>query len=101
MLTPPARSINLRDAAVDARGAIVAVGNEVVDDALVFALMRVDATGVLDATFGTGGVVTTRIGELAEAYAVAIAPDGGILTGGLSVDRQPFVTLARYGGGTH
>jgi uncharacterized delta-60 repeat protein len=52
------------------------------------------STGVLDATFGTGGVVTTTIGSnSADARAIAIQPDGKILAAGFA--NNDFC-LARY-----
>ena len=47
-----------------------------------FGVARYEADGELDETFGTGGRVTTTIGEYAEAHAVAIQPDGRIVVAG-------------------
>lgn len=100
ILSPLAQRIRFAGAAVDARGAIVTGGNVLVDQVFVFALVRVDADGMLDSTFGTDGVVLSRVGESSEVHAVAIAPDGGILAAGLSVDRGSILfALARYGSG--
>jgi uncharacterized delta-60 repeat protein len=72
-----------------------------------FALARYDADGSLDPTFGSGGVVTTSIGNILEAdlpyggiaYAVAIQPDGKVDVGGSDLipwpDRGKFA-LVRY-----
>jgi uncharacterized delta-60 repeat protein len=46
------------------------------------AAVRVDASGVLDPAFGTGGVVTLPAGTQSLAYAIAIQADGKILVGG-------------------
>lgn len=94
-------AVRLVRAAADGHGGIVAAGQLVIDAVNVFGLVRVDAAGLLDPAFGDGGVSATPIGSIAQAHAVAIAPDGGILAAGLSVDRTTFFTLARYGGGTH
>ena len=51
----------------------------------VFALARYETDGTLDATFGTGGRVTTSFGSFTNrgmATALAIQPDGQILLGG-------------------
>ncbi len=61
----------------------------------------VPSAGDLDPAFGTGGVVTTPIGADADAYAVAVQPDGKILAGGTSVTvlgrtNVNHFTLARY-----
>src|SRR3989304_2221926 len=48
-----------------------------------FALVRYNADGTLDTTFGTGGKVTTPIGiSHDEVYAVAIQTDGKIVVAG-------------------
>lgn len=99
-LHPLARSIRFSGAAVDARGGIVATGQMVVDHVNVFGVLRVEANGAVDSTFGAGGVATTAIGFLSQARAIGVTPDGGILAAGLSVDRDTFFALARYGGGT-
>ena len=51
---------------------------------LRFALARYTSTGGLDPTFGTGGKVTTDFGDLAFAFASAVAlqPDGKIVVVG-------------------
>src|SRR5439155_459385 len=48
-----------------------------------FALVRYNANGTLDATFGTGGKVTTAVGTSDEAaYALAIQADGKLTVAG-------------------
>jgi uncharacterized delta-60 repeat protein len=65
----------------------------------VFALARYDANGALDASFGTGGTVTTAFGARTNdvAIAVAIQSDGKVVAGGSS-ESVPFLSfaLARY-----
>ena len=53
--------------------------------------------GTPDPSFGTGGVVTTPVGEESEAHAVALQSDGSIVVAGHAVidDRSSFV-LVRY-----
>ena len=62
-----------------------------------FALVRYNANGTLDTSFGTGGKVTTTIGTYSDAYAVAIQTDGKIVATGYSYkgDYADFA-LARY-----
>ncbi len=64
-----------------------------------FALVRYDAAGNLDGTFGTGGKVTTAFGSGGEeddaAYSIAIQSDGKIVVAGYSTDPDDFA-LARY-----
>ena len=63
-----------------------------------FALARYSADGVLDATFGTGGLVTTALGSSHdEIRAMAVQSDGTIVVAGNShngTDRD--LALARY-----
>ena len=53
----------------------------------VFALTRYNTDGSLDATFGTGGKVTTAIGTVRDkAFALVIQPDGKLVAAGYSYD---------------
>ncbi len=74
-------------------GRIVMVGGTFAD----FVVARFDANGVLDATFGDAGIVTTDMipDKQEEALAVAIAADGGIVVAGYS-GFDATVALARY-----
>lgn len=51
-----------------------------------FTILRYTAAGALDATFGTGGVVTLRYapGDDAQAYAVTVLPNNKVLVAGYS-----------------
>ena len=86
--------------ALQADGKIVVAGS--VDETpkgKSFALARYNADGSLDATFGTGGIVTTSFGSASdEAFAVAVQADGKIVLGGhaLSATRGLDFALARY-----
>ena len=66
----------------------------------VFALARYNTDGSLDATFGTGGKVTTAIGTVQDkAFALVIQPDGKIVAAGNSYDNilfQDVFALVRY-----
>jgi uncharacterized delta-60 repeat protein len=46
------------------------------------AVVRLDSTGALDSSFGTGGVVTLPASMQSITHTAAIQPDGGILVGG-------------------
>jgi len=71
-------------------GRLVLVGGAINDDGANFALVRLNADGSLDGSFGTGGVVTTPIGV--GAVAGLLQPDGRIVAvGGFS-----SVVAARY-----
>ncbi len=80
--------------AIQPDGKIAAAGNSFngsIDD---FALVRYNADGSLDTTFGGDGKVTTTIGSSTDrAYAVAIQPDGRIVAAGY--DLEDFA-IARY-----
>ncbi len=83
--------------ALQADGKIVAVGGG--GSGSDFALARYNADGSLDASFGSGGMVTTDFGGFEAATAVAIQGDGKIVVTGstFSGGFQQFV-LARYNG---
>ncbi|MEV4709402.1 delta-60 repeat domain-containing protein [Actinoplanes sp. NPDC049316] len=74
-------------------GKIVAAGSADADSVLV----RYDAAGRPDRTFGAGGVVSTDLGGADETRAVAVQPDGRIVTTGVAQVRADtdFAT-ARY-----
>ncbi|PHR16982.1 MAG: hypothetical protein COA38_21475 [Fluviicola sp.] len=58
-----------------------------------FALIRYNNDGTLDNSFGTGGKVTTPIGNRSQGHSVAIQSDGKILLGG---HENWYINLARY-----
>ncbi len=68
----------------------------------VFALARYNKNGSLDSSFGSGGIVTTPIGYGAEAFALAVNPNGELVAAGYSYqsidhgDPISVFTLARY-----
>ncbi len=90
------RSDTAQALALQADGKIVLAGYSGAD----FALARVDADGALDATFGTGGKVTTRFDdEHARIYKVAVNPDGKIVAMGRSftdTNSEVDFEVARY-----
>jgi uncharacterized delta-60 repeat protein len=59
-----------------------------------FALARYNPDGTLDASFGTGGIVTTNLGTQSDdARAIALEPDGKIVLAGSAGED---IGLARY-----
>jgi uncharacterized delta-60 repeat protein len=74
---------------------IIAAGATITADLGSFALARYLSDGSLDASFGTGGIVTTAVGSNPNTaiYAVALQVDGKIVAAG--TDNSTFV-LARY-----
>jgi uncharacterized delta-60 repeat protein len=90
-----------RDVVIQPDGKIVAAGgsrsDDFEDDSGVFALARYNADGTLDATFGSGGKVTTDVGQPSYAPGLALQADGKIVAAGSSV--QLFIrdfALVRY-----
>lgn len=83
--------------AIQSDGKIVAVGRSGSD----FGLVRYDAAGQPDPSFGSGGVVRTDLfgGSADDARAVAIQADGKIVAAGRSSVTAPSdLALARYEG---
>ncbi|RME39366.1 MAG: hypothetical protein D6794_03965 [Deltaproteobacteria bacterium] len=63
-----------------------------------FLVIRYNADGTLDPSFGNGGIVQTYVSDYDEAHAVAIQPDGRILVAGTAYTIGPRddFALARY-----
>ena len=82
--------------ALQSDGKIILVG-EAVDATLPdFAVVRLNADGTLDNSFGSGGKVITPMGaDYDYAYAVVIQSDGRIVVGGTANSPADFA-LARY-----
>jgi uncharacterized delta-60 repeat protein len=83
--------------AIQSDGKIVAVGSSKNSNLTnpEFTLIRYDSDGSLDNTFGTGGIVTTVIGN-SSAHAVALQPDGRIVVAGQGGTPNNDFALARY-----
>lgn len=64
-----------------------------------FALARYAPDGRLDASFGSGGLVTTSFGGNDDAFAVLLQPDGRIVAVGDATFSATYIdfALARYG----
>ncbi|RNL73939.1 hypothetical protein EBF04_29975 [Streptomyces sp. I6] len=87
---------------LQADGKIVAAGSSTTGGTDDFALARYDTNGTLDATFGTGGLVTTDFGpgSFDQAFGVAVQADGKIVAAGLSdTGGTDDFALARYENG--
>ncbi|TMA94304.1 MAG: hypothetical protein E6J70_17450, partial [Deltaproteobacteria bacterium] len=79
-------------------GKLVAAGYTDKGSNITFALVRYDADGSLDTSFGTGGKVTTPIGSIDdEAFALVLQPDGKLVAAGYtsSASNTAFA-LVRY-----
>ncbi|MDB2644240.1 delta-60 repeat domain-containing protein [Luminiphilus sp.] len=71
--------------ALQSDGKIVAAGYSFIASSYDFALVRYDADGTPDTSFGTGGQVTTEVGSGNDrAFSVAIDSDGKIVVAGYS-----------------
>ena len=82
-------------------GKIIVAGQSFIPQGgIQFALVRYNGDGSLDASFGTGGIVSTSFGDFDEAgiSALLLQPDGKILAVGYSMLVFPFfnIALARY-----
>jgi uncharacterized delta-60 repeat protein/uncharacterized repeat protein (TIGR01451 family) len=86
--------------AQDASGRIVVAGAIDTDNSADFALLRYTTTGALDATFGSGGKVTTSFSAGFDyGYALAVQADGKILAAGTAqAGTGSTFGLARYTG---
>jgi len=92
----------INDLVIQPDGKIVAAGHSGIfqgatQEPLSMMVARYNADGSLDATFGSGGIVTTAIGTYAKAWAVAIQADSKIVIAGRSgtVFQSDF-TLVRF-----
>jgi uncharacterized delta-60 repeat protein len=88
--------------ALQANGKILAGGNAFDSSTPVFALVRYDQNGALDATFGTNGIVLTNPALAGgEVRDLALQPDGKILaTGRVWNPNYGDFSLVRYQGDT-
>lgn len=86
--------------AIQRDGKIVTAGTAFVVNIPRFALARFNGNGSPDATFGSGGKVTTSFGFNDNAFAVAIQCDGKIVAAGIAGQTPPQTNfaLARYEG---
>lgn len=94
-------SDEITDIALQSDGKIIVSGTNrpsVAGSGTTFALARYTSGGALDATFGTGGVVSTTLGaSSAEAAGVAVLADGSIVGGGhVSSGGVSNFAVARY-----
>jgi uncharacterized delta-60 repeat protein len=95
-IAPDTIGFPVADMAVQPDGKMVLVGSLNGN----FAVTRLNANGTIDPTFGGGGFVRTDFGNLDEAHAVAIQPDGKIIVAGqrgfLSFADHANFAVARY-----
>ena len=74
-------------------GKIIAAGASIDGGTPSFKLARFTSTGTLDTTFGTNGITTTQLGNIASIASIAIQSDDKIVAVGNSDNK---ITIARY-----
>ncbi len=78
-------------------GNLLLAGFSIVNAQDYCAIARYTSLGILDPTFGTNSITTTRIGSGAEAYAIALQSDGKpVVAGYANVDATSQFFVARY-----
>lgn len=82
--------------AIDGSGKIVIGGMGQGSSSTQFALLRYNADGSIDNSFGTSGSVVTQIGRNSRINALAIDSSNNIVVCGLSNNGSDAITLARY-----
>jgi uncharacterized delta-60 repeat protein len=92
------RSDNGAAVTVQPDGKILVAGSaDLVATQFDFALVRYNANGSLDSTFGNGGKVTTDFnGGLDGVSSMALQTDGKIVLAGFATAGDPHMALARY-----
>jgi uncharacterized delta-60 repeat protein len=86
-----------RSIALQADGRILMAGYASNGATADFALVRYNADGSLDTSFGIGGKVLTAVGDSDDqALCIAVQPDGKIVVGGTSYNSTWDFALARY-----
>src|SRR5215831_9343154 len=86
-----------RTIAVQTNGQILTAGVAGLNGVFNFALARFNGDGTLDASFGTGGIVTTGFGVSAEATSAVVQADGKIVAAGYAnLDGGESFAMARY-----
>lgn len=83
---------------IDASGKILVAGTTYTNNNCDFALVRYNADGSLDASFGNGGKVSTAIGAgLDEARSISLDASGRIVVAGFTVNgSNTDVAMVRY-----
>jgi len=102
-IAPGDVSAHAYSVAVQPDGKIVAAGYANIEGEEDFALVRYNADGTLDGTFGAGGKVITDFGHLEQGFSyafgfsLAVQLDGKIVVAGQAlIDPDFAVALARY-----
>jgi uncharacterized delta-60 repeat protein len=91
---------DLNAVVLQADGKLIAIGSGNWSSDSRFRLLRFDGSGSLDSTFGSGGIVTTSLGQPSEGLALVLQADGKLVAGGITSSDQYFqnsdFALVRY-----
>lgn len=89
---------HLEAVALQPDGRIVAAGTTIGSGGAPWnhLVVRYDANGTLDPSFGMGGIVAGAPSSLRYSYALALQQNGKIIVGGLAVDGGVYFGLARH-----
>lgn len=97
VITSFALDAQVNDLKIQKDGKIILVGFTGAPNSLDFALVRYNSDGSLDASFGSGGIVTTDLGGNDQIFEVILQPDGKLIVGGTSnVSGINQFVLTRY-----
>ena len=96
VITPIGSSSQINDLVLQPDNKIVAAGFATEDDVQELVLARYSSGGILDATFGSAGIVATTVGSQANFEAVALQTDGKIVAAGNMFDTAANFIVARY-----
>ncbi|MEM7347561.1 MAG: delta-60 repeat domain-containing protein [Chloroflexota bacterium] len=90
--------VNQRLAGLQSSDQKIVVAGSLTTDQERFLVVRYTTAGALDATYGTGGMVTTTIGIQARPFGIAIDSSNRAIVGGVAADgvNPIYITLARY-----
>jgi uncharacterized delta-60 repeat protein/LPXTG-motif cell wall-anchored protein len=76
-------SESAKSVVIQADGKILVAGySDAVNTISDFAVLRFNANGILDTSFGTNGITTTNLGSYDTGYSMALQADGKILVAG-------------------
>jgi uncharacterized delta-60 repeat protein/LPXTG-motif cell wall-anchored protein len=75
-------SESAKSVVIQADGKILVAGYSDVNTIRDFAVLRFNANGILDTSFGTNGITTTNLGSYDTGYSMALQADGKILVAG-------------------
>jgi uncharacterized delta-60 repeat protein len=82
--------------ALQPNGKIVVAGSSETGSQVLFTVARYASDGSLDPTFGSAGIVETRLGRLGSAWAVILQRSGKIVVVGGAWEKRSVFALVRY-----